>query len=120
MTPLFIQYPKCSTCKNALKFLKNGGITPTERDIVSDTPTKEELKSIIEKSGLDFKKFFNTSGMVYREMGLKDKVKEMSIDEAVELLSSNGMLIKRPILVTDNKVLVGFKQTQYDEILAGI
>ncbi len=117
MTPVFIHYPKCSTCKNALKVLEEGGMTPIKRDIVMDTPSSQELKNIIEKSGLEFKKFFNTSGMVYREMGLKDKVKDMTLDEAVELLSSNGMLIKRPILVTDNKVLVGVKKADYEGII---
>ena len=117
MTPIFIYYPKCSTCKNAHKLLEDSGVTLVKRDIVVDTPSSKVLKDIIEKSGLEFKKFFNTSGMVYRDMGLKDKIKDMTLDEAVELLSSNGMLIKRPILVTDNKILVGFKKSDYEEII---
>ena len=117
METVFIYYPRCSTCKNALRFLEDRGINIVKRDIVLDTPNSNEIKEMIQKSGLDFKKFFNTSGMVYREMGLKDKVKEMTLDEAVEILSSNGMLIKRPILVKDNKVLVGFKEADYEEII---
>ena len=110
---LFIEYPKCTTCKRAYKFLKDNNIEVEDRDIVTSTPTKEELINWIDKSGLEPKKFFNTSGKLYKEMGLKDKVKNMSKEEMAELLASDGMLIKRPILVTDDKVLVGFKEENY-------
>lgn len=116
MKPLFIQYPKCTTCKKALKFLKDNNIDIEDRHIVEENPTQEELLAWIDKSGLEVKKFFNTSGQLYREMGLKDKVKEMSLEEAVELLATNGMLVKRPLLITDEKVLVGFKEEAYKEI----
>ncbi|MGL6175060.1 MAG: arsenate reductase family protein [Cellulosilyticaceae bacterium] len=116
MKPLFIQYPKCTTCKKALKFLKDNQIAIEDRHIVEENPTQEELLAWIDKSGLEFKKFFNTSGQLYREMGLKDKVKEMSLEEAVELLATNGMLVKRPLLITDEKVLVGFKEDHYKTI----
>ncbi|HAX72972.1 MAG TPA: glutaredoxin [Firmicutes bacterium] len=116
MKPLFIQYPKCTTCKKALKTLQEQQIDFDNRHIVEQNPTKEELLTWIEKSGLEFKKFFNTSGILYREMGLKDKVKTMTLDEAVELLSTNGMLVKRPLLITDNQVLVGFKEEAYKSL----
>lgn len=117
MKALFVEYPKCTTCKKALKYLKDQGVEVTNRHIVEEVPTEAELKEWIEKSGLEMKKFFNTSGQVYKEMGLKDKVKEMTMDEAVTLLASNGMLIKRPILVVEDQVLVGFKEDQYKELL---
>lgn len=113
MEALFLHYPKCTTCKRALKFLKDNELDIKERHIVEEAPTQEELMKWIKMSGLEFKKFFNTSGMVYKELGLKDKVKEMTLEEAVELLSSDGMLIKRPILVTEDRVLVGFKEEVY-------
>lgn len=116
MKPLFIHYPKCTTCKRALNCLREQGIELEERHIVENNPTKEELTQWITKSGLDFKKFFNTSGQLYREMSLKDKVKEMSLDEATTLLATNGMLVKRPILVTDETILVGFKEENYKNI----
>lgn len=117
MKPLFIHYPKCTTCKRALKCLTDQGIEAEERHIVENNPTKEELIEWITKSGLDFKKFFNTSGLLYREMELKDKVKEMTLEEAAELLATKGMLVKRPLLVTEDTVLVGFKEEQYKEIM---
>ena len=110
---LFIEYPKCSTCRKALKYLKDNNKEVSVRNIVVETPTKEELILWIDKSGLEAKKFFNTSGKVYKELGLKDKVGSMSKEEIAQMLSSNGMLIKRPILITDNEVLVGFKEEQY-------
>lgn len=116
MSNLFVQYPKCTTCKKAMKFLKESNIDFIDRHIVEDNPTKEELNEWINKSGLEIKKFFNTSGMLYREMGLKDKIKEMSNDELVELLSTNGMLVKRPLLITEDKVIVGFKEEEYSSI----
>ena len=113
MENLFLQYPKCTTCKKAKKFLEDNNISFINRDITIDNPTKEELKSWYEKSGLELKKFFNTSGVLYREMGLKDKIKNMTEDEMLEILSTDGKLVKRPILVNDNKVLVGFKEELY-------
>ena len=117
MTALFIHYPKCSTCKKALNYLQEGGLNPEERHIVEDVPTQEELIAWIEKSGLEFKKFFNTSGILYREMGLKDRVKDMSLEEATALLATNGMLIKRPLLITDDAICVGFKEDNYKRVL---
>lgn len=115
---LFIHYPKCTTCKRAKKWLDEKGVEYTERHIVEDNPTAQELKTWHEKSGLPLKRFFNTSGMKYRELGLKDKLKDMSEEEQYALLSSDGMLVKRPIIVTDDgKVLVGFKEKEWEEAL---
>lgn len=116
MKPLFIQYPKCTTCKKAKKYLEDNSIQFEDRHIVEANPTKEELKSWIELSQLDVKKFFNTSGVLYREMQLKEKLKELSKDEAIEILASNGMLVKRPLLILHHEVLVGFKEDQYKSI----
>lgn len=116
MEALFIQYPKCTTCKRALRFLEEQGTPIKVRHIVEEPPTKDELETWIEKSGLEFKKFFNTSGKLYKEMGLKDQIKTMTRDEATTLLATNGMLVKRPILVTDDQVLVGFKEDAYKMI----
>ncbi|NFH91005.1 arsenate reductase family protein [Clostridium botulinum] len=113
---LLVQYPKCSTCKKALKFLKENDLEIEVRDIVNETPRKEELLEWIDKSNLEFKKFFNTSGKVYKELNLKDKVNSMTKEEAVELLSSNGMLIKRPILINENLVIIGFKEYDYSKL----
>ena len=110
---LFIWYPKCSTCQKAKKWLDDNNIEYTLRDIVLETPTEEELSIWIKESGLDIKKFFNTSGMKYRELGLKDKLDNMSFDEKVKLLSSDGMLIKRPLIVGE-KIIPGFKN--YDSL----
>lgn len=117
MKPLFIQYPKCTTCKKALNYIKEKGIDFDDRHIVENAPTQEELRTWIEKSGLEFKKFFNTSGKLYKEMALKDKVKDMTLEEATELLATNGMLVKRPLLITDDAVVVGFKAEAYDDTL---
>ena len=119
MEVLFREYPKCTTCKKALKYLQDQGVKVERRHIVEEVPTPAELKEWMMKSRLDFKRFFNTSGQVYREMKLKDQVKEMSIDEAANLLATNGMLIKRPILVTDKAVCVGFKEAEYEKIIKG-
>lgn len=113
---LFIEYPKCTTCKRAYKYLNDNNLEVERINIVENIPTKEELSDYIEKSGLEPKKFFNTSGKLYKEMNLKDKVKDMSKEEICELLATNGMLIKRPILVTEDKVLVGFKEENYSEL----
>ena len=110
---IFIWLPKCSTCQKAKKWLDDNGIKYTLRDIVLDTPSEEELKIWINKSGLDIKRFFNTSGLKYRNLGLKDKLDGMSFDDKVKLLSSDGMLIKRPLLIGD-KIIAGFKN--YDEL----
>ena len=117
MKTLFIQYPKCTTCKKALNYIKEKGVEFEDRHIVENAPTQEELKMWSEKSGLEFKKFFNTSGKLYKEMELKDKVKNMTLEEATALLATNGMLVKRPLLITDDAVVVGFKAEAYDEVL---
>lgn len=114
---LFIHYPKCSTCKKAKKWLDDRGLDYTDRHIVEDNPTAKELKAWHEKSGLPLKRFFNTSGMRYRELGLKDKLKDMSEEEQYEILATDGMLVKRPLLVTDDAVLVGFKEKEWEEAL---
>lgn len=114
---LFIQYPKCTTCRKAYNYLKDNNVNFEDRNIVEDVPTKEELIKWINNSNLDLKKFFNTSGKLYRELNLKDKVKDMDIEEAAKLLSINGMLIKRPLLISDDKVIVGFKEDNYRELL---
>ena len=111
---LFVNYPKCSTCKKARKFLEEKGVTFEERDIKEQNPTVDELKEWIAKSGLPVKKFFNTSGMLYRQMELKDKLPNMSEQEMIELLATDGMLVKRPILVSEDKVLVGFRQAEWE------
>ena len=111
---LFVNYPKCSTCKKARKFLEEKGVTFEDRDIKEQNPTMDELKEWIAKSGLPVKKFFNTSGMLYRQMELKDKLPNMSEQEMIELLATDGMLVKRPILVSEDKVLVGFRQAEWE------
>ncbi|NIK76114.1 arsenate reductase [Paenibacillus castaneae] len=111
-----IQYPKCSTCRSAVKSLESKGNEVHSRHIVEQTPTAAELKEIVANSGLELKKFFNTSGDVYRELGLKDKLASMSEDEKYALLASNGMLIKRPIVTDGQKVTVGYKEEQYEQV----
>lgn len=106
---LFINYPKCTTCIKAKKWLEENSIDFENRNIVENNPTEAELKEWIEKSGLPVKKFFNTSGKLYKEMNLKEKVKTADDNELIKLLSTNGMLVKRPILVMEDKVFVGFK-----------
>jgi len=114
---LFIYYPKCSTCIKAKKWLDEEGVKYTERHIVEENPSFDELKEWWEKSGLPLKKFFNTSGMLYKEMQLKDKLPGMSEEEQLKLLSTNGMLVKRPIVVDGKTVLVGFKEAEWSEKL---
>ena len=114
---LFVHYPKCTTCKRAKKWLDEHQITYEERDIKENNPSLEELKEWYQRSGLPLKRFFNTSGMLYKEMKLKDKLPEMSEDEQLALLASDGMLVKRPIVVTKESVLVGFKEAQWEEEL---
>ena len=116
MKNLFIEYPKCSTCQKAKKWLDENKIEYVDRNIVTETPTKDELKKWITKSGLDVRKFFNTSGMKYRELNIKEKIKDMSEDEIYELLASDGMLIKRPLFISDTLVLNGFKEKEWEQI----
>ena len=114
---LFVQYPKCSTCQKAKKWLDAHDISYTARHIAEDKPSYEELREWHEKSGLPLKKFFNTSGMLYKEMQLKDKLPAMSEEEQLRLLATDGMLVKRPIVVEDGEVLVGFKEAEWAERL---
>ena len=114
---LFICYPKCSTCQKAKKWLDEHNIEYTERHIVNDNPTYDELKEWHSKSGFPMKKFFNTSGLLYKEMNLKDKLPTMSEEEQLKLLATNGMLVKRPLIVKGDAVLVGFKETEWIEKL---
>ena len=114
---LFICYPKCSTCKMAEQSLQAKGLSFTVRDIKTDNPTADELRTWNAASGLPLKRFFNTSGNLYKQLGLKDKLPTMSEDEQLELLASDGMLVKRPLVIYDGGVLVGFKKAEYDEKL---
>ncbi len=114
---LFLCYPKCATCKKAEKWLKENSLSYEMRDIKEENPDYEELKEWYTISGLDIKKFFNTSGNLYKELGLKDKLPEMSEDEKLNLLATNGMLVKRPILIGKDMVLVGFREEQWKEKL---
>ena len=114
---LFLEYPPCSTCKKAKKWLQDNGLEFTARHIKEQNPTAEEISLWQEKSGLELKKFFNTSGMIYRDLGLKDKLPGMSREEQLALLASDGMLVKRPILVTEDTVLVGFKEKDWEKLL---
>lgn len=109
----FIEYPKCSTCQKAKKWLNANDISYEDRHIVENNPTAQELKQWHEKSGLPLKKFFNTSGMLYKEMQLKDKLPSMKEEEQYALLASNGMLVKRPLIVAEEYVLVGFKEAEW-------
>lgn len=113
---LLVHYKKCSTCQKAKKWLEEHGFEFTERDIKEQNPTKEELKEWHVKSGMPLKKFFNTSGMLYREMQLKDKLSDMTEEEQYELLASDGMLVKRPVLVTDTTVLTGFREKEWEKL----
>lgn len=114
---LFLEYPKCSTCQKAKKWLDAHNISYTDRHIVEDNPSYDELKEWYEKSGLSLKKFFNTSGMLYKEMHLKDKLGTMSEEEQLKLLSTNGMLVKRPIVVDGETVITGFKEAEWTDII---
>ena len=114
---LFVEYPKCTTCQRAKKFLDAHGAAYTDRHIKEERPTAEELRTWQQASGLPLKKFFNTSGLLYKSMGLKDKLPAMSEEEQLELLASDGMLVKRPILVTEEAVLVGFRQEDWEKLL---
>jgi len=114
---LFIEYPRCSTCRKAKKWLDEHEIEYEDRDIVKDNPQKDELKEWYEKSDLTLKRFFNTSGKVYRELKLMDKLPDMTEDEQLELLATDGMLVKRPIIVSDNYITTGFKEKEWEENL---
>lgn len=114
---LFIQYPKCTTCKKAKKWLDENEIAYIDRNIKEDNPTYDELRSWYERSGMPLKKYFNTSGLLYKSMNLKDKLPTMSDDEQLRLLATDGMLVKRPVIVTDNAVLTGFNEKSWQEIL---
>lgn len=114
---LFIHYPKCTTCQRAKNWLDAHGLTYTERNIREENPSFEELSKWHKKSGFPLKRFFNTSGMLYREMGLKDKLADMTENQQLELLASDGMLVKRPIIVADDAVLVGFREKDWEEKL---
>ena len=110
---LAVCYPRCGTCKRAVKWLEDNNIEYTYRDIKLDNPSEEELRKWHAASGLPLRRFFNTSGLLYKEMKLKEKLPEMSEDEMFSLLASNGLLVKRPIAVAGDKVLVGFKETDW-------
>lgn len=118
MNLIFIHYPKCGTCRKASKWLKDHHIEVVSRHIVEDRPTKEELEGWVEKSNLPVRKFFNTSGQMYKEQNLKEKVQTASDDELLDILASNGMVVKRPIVVADDFVLVGFNDEEWQKRLS--
>lgn len=113
---LFIQYPPCSTCQKAKKWLDEAGISYTDRHIKEHKPTYEELKTWYEKSGLPLKRFFNTSGLLYKSMNLKEKLPTMTEEEQLRLLATDGMLVKRPLVITENLVLTGFKVNEWEKL----
>ena len=117
MRMLFLEYPKCSTCKKAKNWLESNGVEFEDRHIVENNPTADELKAWYEKSGFQLKKFFNTSGLKYKELGLKDKLPDMTEEEQINLLATDGMLVKRPLVIGDDFVLIGFKEAQWAEKL---
>ena len=112
----FYQYSNCTTCKKAAKFLNEYGVSYEPIDIVQHTPTKKEFEDIIEKTGVEVNKLYNTHGAKYRELNLKDKLKDMSDDEKLDLLASDGMLVKRPLAISGEKITLGFKEDQYKDI----
>ena len=115
---LFLEYPPCSTCQKAKAWLDGHGVAYTARHIKENNPTYEELKAWYEASGLPLKKFFNTSGLVYKNLGLKDKLPTMAEEEQLQLLSTDGMLVKRPLVVTDDgKILTGFREKEWEVLL---
>ena len=114
---LFLEYPPCSTCKKAKKWLDDNGVSYTARHIKEQNPSYEELKAWSEKSGLPLKKFFNTSGLIYKDLGLKDKLPAMTEEEQLHLLATDGMLVKRPLVVAENFVITGFKEAEWTEKL---
>ncbi|MDR1160495.1 MAG: arsenate reductase family protein [Syntrophomonadaceae bacterium] len=114
---LFICYPKCTTCKKAQAWLDKRGAAYTVRDIKQDRPSLDELQEWLDRSGLTVKKFFNTSGLLYRSLNLKDKLPSMSEEECLQLLATDGMLVKRPLLIEDEFVMVGFKESDWEKQL---
>lgn len=114
---LFVEYPKCSTCQKAKKWLEAHELSFEDRHIAEQNPTEAELTEWIGRSGLELKRFFNTSGLKYKELGLKDKLPSMSDAEKIRLLASDGMLVKRPLIITEDRVLVGFKEKEWEEAL---
>jgi len=116
---LFVCYPKCTTCQKAKKYLDLRGVSYTLRDIKLEKPTREELAHWHDASGMDLKKFFNTSGLQYRALALKDRLPQMTRDEMLDLLASDGMLVKRPLLIGEDQVLVGFKEDKWAQLLEG-
>ena len=114
---IFIEYPKCSTCKKAKKWLDDHNIKYEDRHIIDNNPTFDELKEWYHKSNLDIKRFFTTSGMLYKEMNLKDKLPNMNEDQMLEILSTNGMLVKRPLIISDDVILTGFKEKEWEDNL---
>ena len=117
MKVLFIEYPKCSTCQKAKKWLIDNNVDFEDRNIVLNTPSFEELKKWINMSNISINKFFNTRGMLYRSMGLSKKIQELNDDEKIKLLASDGMLIKRPLLIYNTNVLVGFKEDNWSRLI---
>lgn len=117
MKNIFIEYPKCSTCKKAKKWLEENNIEFVDRNIIIETPTIEELNKWIEKSGQEIKKWFNTCGLKYKELNLKEKLADMNDKEKIELLASDGMLIKRPVLISDKGIFIGFKEEMWKVLL---
>lgn len=117
---LFLEYPKCSTCQKAKKWIEEKGISFEDRHIVEHCPTEEELKEWHQRSKLPLKRFFNTSGLKYKELDLKDKLADLSEEEQYALLASDGMLVKRPLLVTDKTVCPGFKQMEWEQVLESL
>lgn len=114
---LFIQYPPCTTCQKAKKWLDSHGLSYTDRHIKNEDPTYEELKEWYGRSGLPLKRFFNTSGLLYKSMGLKDRLPGMTEEEQLRLLASDGMLVKRPIIVKEDLILTGFKEAEWEKLL---
>lgn len=114
---IFLEYPKCTTCQKAKKWLDVHGVTYEDRHIKEENPTVEELKAWHAKSGVELKKFFNTSGLIYKNMGLKDKLPTMTDEEKYALLATDGMLVKRPLVIGEDFVLIGFKEAQWEEKL---
>lgn len=117
MKTILIEYPKCSTCKKAKKWLEAKNIEYIDRNIIEETPTIEELSKWIKESKQDIKKWFNTSGLKYKALNLKEKLAKMKNEEKIKILASDGMLIKRPILISKNRIFIGFKEEEWKEII---
>lgn len=117
MNNVFIEYPKCSTCKKAKKWLEDNKVKFEDRNIVEETPNEKELTEWVKKSGLDIKKWFNTSGLKYKELNLKDKLDKMEYKEKIKLLASDGMLIKRPVMISDKGIFTGFNEEKWKVLL---